>query len=177
MKSCCFKQNKAQVWSLRNLNRQHFFATFVTGNTTLFVIELWLELIYFSVVSYVHQQGETLTYLLPVWLPPSNHLNLGLSICNTYTHHHLQHSLIKWLAHNFGWTHENTHFQSSLTPVCSCGDMVHSDPPCWGIWKSVPFVHHLPQWDRRTCSKDHLERWHTPHIHLHPVKQKNKGVR
>ena len=25
------------------------------------------------------------------------------------------------------------HFESILTPVCSYGDMAHSDPPCWGI--------------------------------------------
>lgn len=47
------------------------------------VLELWMDLTYCSVVLHVHQQGETLTYSPPTWLPPSSHLILVLSICNT----------------------------------------------------------------------------------------------
>lgn len=36
-----------------------------------------------GVMFYIHQQGETLTFYLAVWLPPNNDLTQGLNICNT----------------------------------------------------------------------------------------------
>lgn len=60
----------------------------------------------------MHQQGETLTCCLPVWLPLSSHSVLGLSICHRSNH---------WFkcCYTDGHNKIQTYILSPVSPLCA----------------------------------------------------------